>query len=184
MKAGHDDAPLPSGTPKLPLTLRVATPADLALINDIHVRSRRATYRGQVSDHYLDAAMPAASLADWTAKLPQLLQGAGHVVIAEVAGEPVGFVCARVPDAAGSVYVDNLHALPERKGLGAGTALLGAAAQWARGRGARAMHLKVLESNTPAIGFYESLGWRRVERVDDAWAGEKIVALVYATRLT
>ena len=166
------------------LTLRDATLSDLALINDIHVRSRRATYRGQVSDDYLDVTMPAASLADWQAKLPLLLAGAGHVAIAEADGEPVGFVCAHAPDAAGSVYINNLHALPERKGLGVGTALLDAAAHWARANGARAMHLKVLETNTPAIGFYESRGWRCSGRVDDAWAGEPIVALVYAIALT
>ena len=171
-------------TPKPLLTLRDATPSDLALINDIHVRSRRAAYRGQVSDQYLDATMPAASLADWQAKLPRLLAGAGRVLIAEAGGAPIGFVCAFAPDADGSVYVNNLHALPERKGLGAGSALLDAAAQWARANGARAMHLKVLETNQAAIGFYESRGWRCVERVDDAWAGERIVALVYATALT
>ena len=63
-----------------PFTLRDATLADLLAIDDIHVRSRRATYRGQVSDHYLDATMPAASLADWQAKLPQVLEiGRAHV---------------------------------------------------------------------------------------------------------
>ena len=46
------------------------------------------------------------------------------------------------------------------------------------------MHLKVLETNTGAIGFYESQGWHCVDRVADAWAGEAIVALVYATSLT
>ncbi len=169
---------------KLPLTLRDATLSDLALINDIHVRSRRATYRGQVSDHYLDVTLPASSLADWQGRLPQLLAGAGRVLIAEAGGAPIGFVCAFVPDADGSVYVNNLHALPERKGLGAGSALLDAAAQWARANGARAMHLKVLETNKAAIGFYEARGWHRTRRVDDAWAGEKIVALIYATPLT
>lgn len=166
------------------LTLRDAALSDLALIDDIHVRSRRVTYRGQVSDHYLDVAMPEASLADWRRKLPELLAGAGRVVIAQADGAPVGFVCAFAPDARGSVYINNLHALPERKGLGVGTALLDAAARWARERGASAMHLKVLETNAAAIGFYESRGWRCIERVDDAWAGEKIVALVYATALT
>ena len=164
-------------------TLRDATPSDLALINDIHVRSRQATYRGQVSDHYLDAVMPAASLPDWQAKLPQLLAGAGCVLIAEAGGAPIGFVCAFAPDAGGSVYINNLHALPERKGLGAGSALLDATARWARANGAREMHLKVLETNAPAIGFYESRGWRCVDRMDDEWAGEKIVALIYATPL-
>ena len=169
---------------KPPLTLRDATLSDVALVNDLHVRSRRATYRGQVSDHYLDATMPAASLADWQARLAPLLAGAGRVVIAEADGVAIGFVCALAPDADGSVYINNLHALPEHKGLGVGTALLAVAAQWARAMGARAMHLKVLETNAAAIGFYESRGWRCVDRVDDAWAGEKIVALVYATPLT
>jgi ribosomal protein S18 acetylase RimI-like enzyme len=167
-----------------PLTLRDAAIDDLAAIDDIHVRSRRVAYRGQVSDHYLDVAMPAASLADWRRKLPELLGGAGLVLVAESGGEPVGFVAAFAPDERGSVYINNLHARPDRKGLGVGSALLDAAAQWARASGARAMHLKVLETNAPAIGFYESRGWRCVDRVEDTWAGEKIVALVYAVELT
>jgi GNAT superfamily N-acetyltransferase len=154
---------------KPPLILRDATLADLATIDDIHVRSRRATYRGQVSDHYLDVTMPAASRADWERKLPELLAGAGRVVIAEADGAPIGFVCALVPDTDGSVY---------------GSALLEAATRWARETGVRAMHLRVLETNTPAIGFYESRGWRCAARVEDAWAGEAIVALVYAVSLT
>ena len=171
-------------TAKPALSLRDATIADLAAIDDIHVSSRRVAYRGQVSDHYLDVTMPAASIADWQRKLPELLGGAGRVLIAESDGEAIGFVAAFAPDDEGSVYINNLHARPDRKGLGVGSALLDAAAQWARASGARAMHLKVLETNTPAIGFYESRGWRCVARVDDTWAGEQIVALVYAVELT
>ena len=165
------------------LTLRDAALSDVDLINDIHVRSRRVTYRGQVSDHYLDVAMPEASLADWRRKLPELLAGAGYVVIAQADGAPVGFVCAFARDARGSVYINNLHALPERKGLGVGTALLDAAAHWACTLGARAMHLRVLESNKPAIGFYEARGWQRVGRKDDVWGDQPIVALIYAIEL-
>ena len=166
------------------LTLRDATLSDVALIDAIHVRSRRATYRGQVSDHYLEVVMPAASLQDWQRKLPELLAGAGRVLVAESDGAAIGFICAFAPDVDGSVYVNNLHALPGHKGLGVGSALLDAAEQWARACGARAMHLRVLETNKPAIGFYESRGWRCVGRKDDQWAGEPIVALVYAIALT
>ncbi len=173
-----------SSSSKPPLTLREATLADLEVIDDLHVRSRRVAYRGQVSDHYLDVTMPAASRLDWQRKLPELLGGAGRVLIAQADAEPIGFVAAFAPDDQGSVYINNLHARPDRKGLGAGSALLDAVAQWARARGARAMHLKVLETNAPAIGFYESRGWRRVGQLQDTWAGEPIVALVYATRLT
>ena len=167
-----------------PLLLRDATIADLAAIDDIHVRSRRIAYRGKVSDRYLDVTMPAASIEDWRRKLPELLAGAGRVLIAESDGEPIGFVAAFAADERGSVYINNLHARPDRKGLGVGSALLDAIGRWARASGARAMHLKVLETNVPAIGFYESRGWRRVDRVEDSWAGEAIVALIYAVDLT
>ena len=167
---------------KPPLTLRDATLQDLALINDIHVRSRRATYRGQVSDHYLDVTMPASSLEDWRGKLPLLLGDQGCVFIAESSGRPVGFVCAYTPSE-GNTYINNLHALPEHKGLGVGSALLEAVALWAHVNGARSMHLKVLESNKPAIGFYESRGWHCQSRTDEVWAGETIAALIYVTDL-
>jgi GNAT superfamily N-acetyltransferase len=174
---------MPTPSP-IDLTLRDATLSDLETINDLHVRSRRVTYRGQVSDDYLDARMPDLSLADWRHRLPGLLAGDGRVVIAESRGEAIGFVCALGADADGGVYVNNLHAAPERKGLGAGTALLDAVAGWARAAGARRLHLKVLETNRAAIGFYESRGWRCVGRVDETWADEPVVTLVYALALT
>lgn len=167
-----------------PFTLRDATLADLLAIDDIHVRSRRATYRGQVSDHYLDATMPAASLADWQAKLPQVLAGGGCVLVAEADGQAIGFACARPVDGDGVVYLNNLHALPDRKGLGIGSALLDAVTRHARASGAHAMQLHVLETNQPAIGFYESRGWRPVRREDHEWAGETVSALLYALALT
>ena len=157
---------------------------DLALIDDIHVRSRRVTYRGQVSDHYLDVTMPAASLAEWQAKLPKVLQGGGCVQVAECDGAPIGFACALPVDGDGIVYVNNLHALPESKGRGVGTALLAEVARHACAGGARAMRLHVLEKNTPAIGFYESRGWQRLGREDHEWAGATVVALLYELALT
>ncbi len=170
-------------SPHPPLSLREATAADLALINDMHVRSRAVTYRGQVSDHYLDVVMPVASLEDWARKLPEMLAGGGRILIAQSQGRASGFVCMLAADADGSVYINNLHALPEHKGRGVGSALLDAAEQWARACGARAMHLRVLESNKPAIGFYESRGWRCVERLEDRWGDSPIVALIYAIDL-
>lgn len=166
------------------IALRPATLSDLALIDDIHCRSRRVTYRGHVSDHYLDVTMAAHSLADWQAKLPPLLADGGCVLVAESDGAAIGFACARPVDGDGIVYLNNLHALPERKGLGVGSALLAEVARHARASGARAMQLHVLESNTPAIGFYESRGWRPLGREDHEWAGETVVALLYELALT
>ena len=58
-----------------------------------------------------------------------MLVGVGHVLMAESDGEPVGFVAAFAPDEQGSVYINNLHARPDRKGLGVSSTLLAATTQ-------------------------------------------------------
>ena len=110
------------------LAIRPATVADAELLADMHNRSRAVTYRGMLPDDYLDNAMPGENVALWRERMPQMEAGAGQTLIAERNGQPVAFICLMQPDAEGSVYVDNLHALPDQKGSGAGTALLEAGA--------------------------------------------------------
>ena len=153
------------------LVVRRAVAADAATIADIHCRSRRATYRGLLPDDYLDRRLPAEIGPFWEARLHELDAGAGAALIAERDGSAIAFVCLEVPDAGGSVLVDNLHARPERKGEGAGSALLDAAEAWARARGAGRMHLLVVEGNEAAMGFYESRGWVRGARLHDTGHG-------------
>ena len=168
--------------------LRRATPADAATIAALHTASRATTYRGMLPDDYLDRTLPVDCLAEWQEKLraqaPDAGPAAGQTLIAEVDGEAVGFACMSEPDADGSVYLDNLHARPDRKGGGLGSAMLAAAARWARERGATRMHLLVLEGNVAAIGFYEARGWRLAGRNDDdEMGGHRISSLTYALDL-
>lgn len=162
-----------------PLGLRPGTIADAALIASMHSRSWASAYRGMLPDAYLDEVAPVERHALWPDKMQSLASGAGAVIIAEIKAQPVGFVCMLAPDQNASVYIDNLHALPEFKGTGAGTALLDAARQWARSRDATHMHLSVLETNTAAIRFYESRGWRFSSREHEPMGGITIVALTY-----
>jgi GNAT superfamily N-acetyltransferase len=57
-----------------------------------------------------------------------------------------------------SLYLEDLFVLPEERGRGAGRALLRALAKIAVRRGCGRMEWTVLDWNSPAIGFYESLG--------------------------
>ena len=63
---------------------------------------------------------------------------------------------------------------PERRGLGAGKALLARLAQIAVSRGCGRMEWSVLTWNEPAIGFYKALGaspmdgWRTYRLTGDA----------------
>ncbi len=162
-----------------PATLRLATPADAELIADILARSRASAYRGMLPDRYLDDEVRAEALAEWPLKLQALADGGGQALIAMRQGAPIGFICMLAPDDTGSVLIDNLHTLPDQKGGGAGTAMLDAAAQWARTSGATALHLFVIEANAQAIGFYESRGWQLGSRMDDRMGGVDLVALRY-----
>ena len=166
-----------------PLVLRKATAADAALIADIHTRSRATTYRGMLSDAYLDSEMAAESRALWQSRAEELATNAGNVLIAERGGQPMAFVRVLAPDATGGAYLDNLHAMPDQKGSGAGTALLVAAGQWAKARGATYLHLRVLDANVAAIGFYESRGWQLTDRIEDIMGGQEVTARIYALRL-
>lgn len=161
------------------LSLREATVADITLIASMHALSWASAYRGILPDAYLDRDIHDERVAHWEARMQEIAAGAGRVLIAEHGGEAVGFVCFLEPDEAGSVLVDNLHSLPERKGLGTGTAMLAEAIRWARSRGARQLYLSVLEENAAAIGFYESRGWQRTEREADHMAGVDLFSLRY-----
>ncbi|KND57633.1 Histone acetyltransferase HPA2 and related acetyltransferase [Candidatus Paraburkholderia schumanniana] len=173
----HNFEPTPDAPS--PVSLREATASDIALIASMHARSWASAYRGILPDAYPDHALQAERAAHWEARMREIGAGAGHVLIAEHGGEAVGFVCLVEPDETGSVLVDNLHAMPGRKGLGTGTAMLAEAIRWARSRGARQLHLSVLEENAAAIGFYESRGWQRTAREVDRTAGIDLFSLRY-----
>ena len=159
--------------------LQLATLKDAALIADMHARSWATAYRGILPDTYLDDELTADRAAHWSTRFDELANGAGEVFIAYIGEEPAGFVCVMAPDETGSALVDNLHAMPQAKGTGLGTAMLEQAAQWAEGHGAKNLHLYVLEPNVAAIGFYESRGWRLAGREDDTMGGIPIIALRY-----
>ncbi|PZR45729.1 GNAT family N-acetyltransferase [Paraburkholderia fungorum] len=166
------------------LSLRPATLADAALIASIHSTSWQATYRGLLPDTFLDGEVTRERAAYWEARLRAPGGERRMVLIAELAAEPIGFVCVeRQPESTWGVLLDNLHALPGHQGIGAGKLLMRAAEDWARAQGESQLYLYVLEGNTPAIGFYERQGWQFVGAEPDHMGGVDITALRYVYRL-
>ncbi|HEX7911081.1 MAG TPA: GNAT family N-acetyltransferase [Paraburkholderia sp.] len=166
------------------LSLRPATLADAALIASIHSASWQATYRGLLPDAFLDGEVTRERAAYWEARLSAPGGERRMVQIAELAGEPAGFVCVeRQPESAWGVLLDNLHALPGYQGVGVGTLLMRAAEDWARAQGEAQLYLYVLEGNVPAIGFYERQGWQFAGAEPDYMGGVDITALRYVYRL-
>ena len=68
------------------------------------------------------------------------------------------------------IYLEDLFAKPEARGLGLGKALLAALAREAVANGYRRVDWSVLDWNTPSIEFYEALG----ARAQDEWTGYRL----------
>lgn len=83
-------------------------------------------------------------------------------LMAEIEGQAVGFALYFFNFSTWlgkpGLYLEDLFVMPESRGLGAGKALLKALAGVAVERGCGRFEWSVLDWNTPAIEFYESLG--------------------------
>ncbi|CAB3759458.1 GNAT family N-acetyltransferase [Burkholderia puraquae] len=143
-------------------TLRAATAQDANHIARLHTLSWQTAYNHILPAAYLSDEVPAEHAIRWRQYLDRNETEWGLVLIAEVDGVPVGFVSAERPvDPALGVLLDCLHVHPSHHGIGTGKRMIEAVRAWARTLGADKVHLKVLDGNERAIGFYEHNGWQR-----------------------
>jgi ribosomal protein S18 acetylase RimI-like enzyme len=144
--------------------LREAGGDDAGAIAAVQVHGWQAAYRGQLPDDYLDALDVEARERAWRDRLGTVERDVqSFTLVVEDAGRVVGFVTAgptRDPDAGprtAEVYA--IYVAPERLREGFGRALLTGARQALSIRGFSVVTLWVLETNRPAIAFYEEAGW-------------------------
>lgn len=158
------------------LLIRDARPADEAAVAALHARSWRSSYRGLLPDDYLDHEVVQDRAERWSRRFAEP-EGA-ITLVAEEAGEMVGFAHTVIDldDEWGSL-LDNLHAHPDRRGVGIGRRLLLATAErLLQVAQHQALHLWVLEGNQDARSFYEVLGGElRGSRVEELGGDEQTV---------
>jgi ribosomal protein S18 acetylase RimI-like enzyme len=91
----------------------------------------------------------------------------GEMAVLFVGEAPDGFAQLRfrssLYSAARDACLDELYVVPERRGSGLGRALLEAAMEHARARGADHIELNTSEADTTALNLYESSGFTNRE---------------------
>ena len=154
-----------------PYQLRAATARDAEAIAAVHTESWQRTYRGMMTDAFLDGPALENRRAVWRERLaaPSDEQ---LVVVAESGSRVVGFICVfpREDDGWGA-YIDNLHVVHDWHGRGVGRELMRAAAEWVCAAHPGGVYLWVMEANASARAFYDRLGARNVETVQKADPG-------------
>lgn len=109
---------------------------------------------------------PTPSAEDLATRIRELLARDTVVLLAE----DVGLVLLRFQPSLWSrndeAYLAELYVRPEHRGRGLGKALLAAAIDTARDRGADYMHLGTTEDDVAARYLYKRMGFRRTEGDD------------------
>jgi ribosomal protein S18 acetylase RimI-like enzyme len=132
-------------------------PGDAADLAEVHVTAWRETYDGLLPADYLTGMDRQAYARRWRRQLMEL-DGDEIVLAAARRDRLVGYCAGRLGGRQREAEVSTLYLVREAQGLGAGRALLTAAARVFQARGAAALCLWVLDGNDNARAFYEHLG--------------------------
>lgn len=164
-----------------------ATAADAPAIAALHSLSWQNTYRGSLTDDYLDKVAPTERLEVWTARFAAAAPEMQVTVSKAADGNLQGFACVFANHSpADGHLLDNLHVHPAGHGKGLGKSLMQHAAQRLLDTGHHGeLYLWVLTDNLPAIRFYERMGGRpgRVEN-HDLVAGQRPEVIMMSWPLT
>src|ERR1700679_3094391 len=110
--------------------IRIAQQEDSVAIAAVHAASWRGSYRGILSDEYLNEKLESERLSIWKRRLgfPKTNQ---YVTVAEQESQIVGFACAfGAEDELLGTMLDNLHVSTSQKGKGIGRKLVRDIAFW------------------------------------------------------
>lgn len=146
--------------------LRSAPFSEYAAIAKLHAESWRKSYRGIMSDHFLDGEAEKELIKMWQIRLAS--PSPNQLVTVAVQKEIiVGFSCIYLDDSATlGTLLDNLHVSGDAQKSGVGSALIKNCAKLIFEKGSICkMYLWVFDANQNAKQFYARLGGNNMETI-------------------
>ena len=143
------------------VSVRAATEDDADRLAEVHVAAWRATYRGVMTDEYLDGLDVGRAATAWRRNIREPREGIVHLVV-HCGNEAVGFAILGPASGdsdpgSGQLHAINVH--PDWWAQGIGSILFAAAEQELIELGYDRAFLWVEKNNTRAISFYSNRRW-------------------------
>ena len=145
------------------MTVAPATLADLPTVRDLAHRTWPATFAAILSPDQI-AYMLERMYGPEALRAQVEERGHAFLLARDDAGAPRGYVSYELDYRPGVTKIHKLYVVPEGHRGGTGRALAEAVAAAARAAGQQALRLDVNRDN-PAVGFYERLGFAKVDEV-------------------
>lgn len=156
------------------LRLREARAEDSERVAALHAASWQRSYRGIMSDRFLDHEVAEERRRHWQGRMASLGDG-DLVLLAEDETGLAGFIAVWPdPQDASGALVDNLHVAGRCQGRGTGRRLLGEAAVRLAEAGRRSLHLWVYDANADALRFYLAMGGVAAEHGFEVMEGRPV----------
>ena len=154
------------------MLIRNATVSDICSIAELYVSNHKSTYKGLVSEDYLNNLTIEKAKEKWSSYLEET-KSRMWVAYDECAF--LGFV-ASIPDATSDEiwYLDSLHICEPARGKGTGSSLIKTVGQYALARGYGKMSVCVVKGNDSAKKLYMKLGARHLLSFEDKFDNSRI----------
>ena len=154
------------------MLIRKATVDDIINISHLYVSNHKTTYKGLVSEDYLNNLTVEKATERWKSCL---CDESKKIWVAFENDTFLGFL-ASMPDSTSDRiwYLDSLHICPEARGRGIGTALIKTAGEYALKNGYEKMSVCVIKGNESAKKLYMNLGARHLLSFEDKFDNSRI----------
>jgi GNAT superfamily N-acetyltransferase len=166
----------------MPINIRKAVPSDSPGIARVHVASWRTSYKGLMSEEFLQNLSVERREQAWHVVLTTPEHPAFLYVAEDEGGEIIGFVSGRPERENDTRYtgeVGAIYLLKQAQGQGTGRRLMQAAGRELVQRGHTAMLLWVLKDNIAARKFYEALGGKYLREKPIEIGNETLLEVAY-----
>ena len=165
---------------KSTINIRTATPADAEQIAFVHIDSWRTTYRGIITDEYLDKLNLQARTNYWS---NELTEQCDNVFVADNDGVVVGFATAgeRRDNNNFDSELYAIYVLQQHQQKNIGRLLLTATSKYLQTCGHRSMYVWILADNN-AKQFYERLGGEQFDKKGIEIGGRQLTEIAYGWR--